>query len=158
MVKKTLLTLIIFVSLVMPAVSEDLKKAQNVDNIKYQTVSALDLVAKNDFYLNKNVRIIAVFNKFSTLGLDYKPALRDSKDYISFLIRRKNYADYTIPLSELKIFIKRDKAEKLVDLESGDKIEIKGKVFSTALGDTWMDAEEVKILEQKNKKEVKDKK
>jgi lysyl-tRNA synthetase class II len=52
-------------------------------------------------------------------------------------------------LSELKIFIKRAAAEKLVDLESGDKIEVKGKVFSNALGDAWMDANEVKNLSPK---------
>jgi hypothetical protein len=94
----------------------------------------------------------AVFNKFSTLGLDYKPAMKSSKEYISFLVKRDDVLDHTVPLSELKIFIKRAKAEKLVDLESGDKIEIKGKVFSNAMGDAWVEAYEVISLEPKPKK------
>lgn len=120
--------------------------------VEYTNVAALEIVNKPASYMNKNVKINAVFNKFSTIGLDYKPAMRSSKDYISFLIKRDDVKDHVIPLSELKIFIKRDKAEKLVDLETGDKIEIKGKVFSNALGDAWMDAYEVINLEQKPKK------
>lgn len=117
--------------------------------VNYTNATALEIVNKPAAYMNKYVRITGIFNKFSTIGLDYKPAMRSSKEYISFLIKRDNVQNHIIPLSELKIFIKRDKAEKLVDLETGDKIEIKGKVFSNALGDAWMDAYEVKNLEQK---------
>lgn len=117
--------------------------------IQYTNVAALEIVQKPNAYMNKYVKINAVFNKFSTIGLDYKPAMRSSKEYISFLIKRDDVKNNVIPLSELKIFIKRDKAEKLVDLETGNKIEIKGKVFSNALGDAWMDAYEVKNLEPK---------
>ena len=98
------------------------------------------------------MKITAVFNKFSTLGLDYKPAMKSSKEYISFLVKRDDIVDHVVPLSELKIFIKRNKAEKLIDLESGNKIEIKGKVFSNALGDSWVEAYEVVNLEPKPKK------
>jgi len=125
---------------------------QTKNGIEYTNASAIELVNKPSVYLNKNVRIKAVFNKFSTLGLDYKPAMKSSKEYISFLVKRDDIAEHTVPLSELKIFIKRTKAEKLVDLESGDKIEIKGKVFSNALGDAWVEAYEVVNLEQKPKK------
>ncbi len=95
----------------------------------------------------------AQFDKFSTIGLDYPPVNRSSKDYISFIIKRPDVENkgYTIPLPELKLIIKRDKAEKLIDLESGDKIEIKGTEFSTAIGDPWVDVDEVKILEPKTK-------
>lgn len=122
---------------------------QTAKPIVYASVSPIELVNKPSSYLGKNVKFDATFNKFSTLGLDYKPAMRSSKDYISFLVKRDDVSDHIVPLSELKIFIKRAAAEKLVDLESGDKIEVKGKVFSNALGDAWMDANEVKNLSPK---------
>lgn len=119
----------------------------SLDSIK--PVNVLDVVASPQAYMNSKVKVVAYFDRFSTLGLDYKPALRDSKNYISFLIRRPNVQnDHNIPLSELKLIISRDKAEKekLVDLQEGDQIEFTGQVFSTALNDPWMDVEDVKIL------------
>jgi len=115
------------------------------------TVNPLDLVANPQTYLNKKIKMTSQFDKFSTIGLDYPPVNRSSKDYISFIIKRPDVEnkDYTIPFSELKLIIKRDKAEKLIDLESGDKIEITGTVFSAALGDPWVDVDEVKMLEIK---------
>lgn len=116
-------------------------------------VKAIDLVKSPQTYLNKNVKITAVFDKFVTIGLDYKPAFRDSKDYISFLIRKDEIQGHVIPLSELKILISRKVAEEqLSKIESGDKIEIEGKVFSTALGDPWVEACKVTVLCQKEKK------
>ena len=44
----------------------------------YLTVNPLDIVTRPNFYLNKNVKIRAKFDKFATLGLDYKPAMRIS--------------------------------------------------------------------------------
>lgn len=89
----------------------------------------------------------AKFDKFSTLGLDYKPAFKSSEDYISFLIRRDD-SNHDIPLSEMKLFLKRDVAEKFIDLKTDDEIEIKGKVFSSALGDAWVDVSELKIVKK----------
>ena len=74
--------------------------------ITYQLVNPLSMVQNPQFYLNKNVKIKAKFDKFSTLGLDYKPAMRSSEEYISFLIQRPDVIDHNIPLSELKIFLK----------------------------------------------------
>lgn len=119
----------------------------------YSTVNPLDIVARPNFYLNKNVKIKAKFDKFSTLGLDYKPAMRSSQDYISFLIQRPDVTDHNIPLSELKIFIKRAEAEKYIELNSGDIVEFSGKVFSNALGDAWMDAEKFTVISTKPKEE-----
>ena len=127
---------------------------QSVQN-GYSSVNPLDLVARPNFYLNKYVKIRAKFDKFSTLGLDYKPAMRSSEKYISFLIQRPDIADHNIPLSELKIFLDRTKAEKFIDLNSGDVIEFSGKVFSTALGDPWMDAENFTVISAKPKAEEK---
>jgi hypothetical protein len=146
MIKKIFLSLFLLLSLTLTPAMAQPKASKPVE---YVTVSATEVVDRPAAYLGKYVKITAVFNKFSTLGLDYKPAYRNSKDYISFLVKRDNVSDHVVPLSELKIFITRNKAEKLVDLESGDKIEIKGKVFSNALGDAWMEAYEVKNLEQK---------
>ena len=115
------------------------------------TVNPLNLVARPNSYLNKTVKITAKFDKFSTLGLDYKPAFRSSENYISFLIQRPDITDHNIPLSELKIFLNRTEAEKYIDLNSGDIIEFSGKVFSTALGDPWMDAQTFTVISSKPK-------
>ena len=119
----------------------------------YSTVNPLDIVARPNFYLNKNVKIKAKFDKFSTLGLDYNPAMRSSQDYISFLIQRPDVTDHNIPLSELKIFLKRKEAEKYIELNSGDIVEFSGKVFSNALGDAWMDADKFTVISSKPKED-----
>lgn len=120
-------------------------------NVNAMPVNPLQLVARPQAYLNKTVKITGKFDKFSTLGLDYKPAMRSSENYISFLIQRPDITDHNIPLSELKIFLNRTEAEKYIDLNSGDIIEFSGKVFSTALGDPWMDAQTFKVISAKPK-------
>jgi hypothetical protein len=123
-----------------------------VDNADiYKQVNPIELISSPANYLNQKIKINATFDKFSTLGLDYKPAMRETKNYISFLIRRPDVTENNIPLSELKLIIKRDKAEKLIDLESGDKIEFTGNVFSDALNDPWVDVENIKVLSSKTK-------
>ena len=114
-----------------------------------KTVAAtpLSIVDSPKTYLNKTVIMKAKFDKFSTLGLDYKPAFKSSDDYISFLIKRDD-TTHDIPLSEMKLFLKRDLAEKFIDLKTDDEIEIKGKVFSDALGDAWIDVSELKIIKK----------
>lgn len=121
----------------------------------YLTVNPVEMVDNPAFYLNKNVKFKAKFDKFSTLGLDYKPAFRSSEDYISFLIQRCNITTHNVPLSELKIFLKRTEAEKHIDLNSGDEIEVAGKVFSNALGDVWMDVDKFTVISTKANKENK---
>ena len=125
----------------MPAVTEK----------NYNCVKPLDVVANPDLYLGKQVKFNATFDKFSTLGLDYKPAFRSSEKYISFLIKRDDVTDHTIPLSEMKIFIKRTEAEKFIELDSGDVIEVYGKVFSNALTDPWIEVDKLVIITKKNK-------
>ncbi len=116
-------------------------------------VNPLNIVAYPQKYLNKEVKIKAKFDKFSTLGLDYQPAMRSSEKYISFLIQRPDVLDHNIPLSEMKIFMPREIAEKHIDLNSGDIVEFTGKVFSTALGDVWMDAENFTVISRVEKKQ-----
>lgn len=118
-------------------------------------VNPLDLVARPNFYLNKNVKIKAKFDKFSTLGLDYQPAMKSSEKYISFLIQRPDVTDHNIPLSELKIFLDRTEAEKYIELNSGDIVEFTGRIFSTALGDPWMEVTNFSVINTKPKAEAK---
>jgi len=112
----------------------------------YTYVLPLAVVANPKAYLGKNIKFKAKFDKFATLGLDYKPAFRSSEKYISFLIQRDDVRDHDIPLSELKIFLSRTEAEKHIDLNSGDEIEVCGRVFSAALGDAWMDVDRFTVL------------
>lgn len=118
----------------------------------YQQASSLDIVAHPERYLNKRVKIKAKFDKFSTLGLDYKPAFKSSEKYITFLIKRDDVTNHTIPLSELKNFLERSVAEKYIDLKQGDEIEYSGVVFSNALGDAWIDVEKFMVLTPQPKK------
>ena len=161
--KKIKYLLLILAVALSVSVNMDTVKAQapiNLENpmqatVSYSLVNPLDMLAKPSFYLNKNVKIKAKFDKFSTLGLDYTPAMRSSEDYISFLIQRPDVPDHNIPLSEMKIFLKRSEAEKHIDLDAGDLIEFSGKVFSTALGDIWMDVDNFTVLTEKPKTDKK---
>lgn len=121
--------------------------AQTIQTTTAETVSPLSVVNSPKNYLNKTIVMKAKFDKFSTLGLDYKPAFKSSEDYISFLIERGD-TTHNIPLSEMKLFLKRDLAEKFIDLKTNDEIEIKGTVFSDALGDAWVDVSELKVTQK----------
>lgn len=125
----------------------------SMPQVQYIDVNPLDIVANPSKYLRRNVRIRAKFDKFSTLGLDYPPALRSSEKYISFLIQRPDVTNHNIPLSELKIFLKKEVAEKHIDLDAGDEIMFSGKIFSTSLGDPWMDVDEFKVINKIKKDE-----
>ena len=48
---------------------------------------------------------------------------------------------------------KKELAEKHIDLDTGDKIEIIAKEFSTALGDPWLDITDLKIIKKVKKTE-----
>ena len=117
-------------------------------------VKPLDLIENPDAYLNKKIKIKATFDKFSILGLDYKPALRSSEKYITFLIQRPEVSN-DIPLSELKNFLSRELAEKFIDLNNGDVIEYTGTVFSSALGDAWVDVDSITVIKKKEDKKTK---
>lgn len=117
--------------------------------------NSLEIVANPNKYLNKIVKFRATFDKFSGLGLDYKPAFKSSQDFIGILIKRDDVKDHTIPLAEMKLFLNRPEAEKNVDLNSGDIVDIEGKVFSTALGDPWIEIQKFVIINQGAKKATK---
>ncbi len=117
--------------------------------------TSLNIVANPNKFLNKKVKFQATFDKFSTLGLDYKKALRPSSKYIGILIQRDDVVDHNIPLSEMKLFLKKELAEKHIDLDTGDKIELSAVVFSTALNDPWLDVEELTVIKKAKKEEAK---
>lgn len=123
-------------------------KTDSFNYSAYTKVNPLDVVARPAFYLNKNINVVGKFDKFSTLGLDYEPAMRSSDKYITFLIQRPDVIDHNLPLSEMKCFLSRDDAEKFIELNSGDKVEFWGTVFSNALGDVWVDVKKFNSTEK----------
>lgn len=127
------------------------KPVSKPDTTVYERVNSLDVVTHPDKYLNKHITIRAKFDKFSTLGLDYKPAFRSSEKYITFLIKRDDVINHTVPLSEMKNFLNREEAEKYIDLKPGDDIEYSGVVFSNALGDTWINVDKFTVINQQSK-------
>ena len=126
--------------------------------VESQPINATSLSIVNNpaKFLGKRVKMQATFDKFSTLGLDYNKALRPATKYIGILIQRDDVVDHNVPLSEMKLFLTKELAEKHIDLDTGDKIEITAKEFSTALNDPWLDVESITII-KKAKKEAKDK-
>lgn len=123
----------------------------NTQQIRYIDVNPLSVVANPGQYLNKYIRIRAKFDKFATLGLDYSPAMRSHDKYISFLIQRPDITNHDIPLSEFKMFLTKEMAEKHIDLDAGDEVLFSGKVFSTALGDPWMDVTDFQVVNKVKK-------
>jgi hypothetical protein len=118
-------------------------------------VESLELLQTPDRYLNRKVTFTGTFNRFADIALDYKKAFRDSRDYVTFFILRPDVSAHTIPLSEMKLFFPRKKSSEVMELESGDKIQIVGVPFSTALDEPWIDVEHIKILEKTAKPERK---
>lgn len=111
-------------------------------------VTAEQLIDKPHEYLNKNVKFDSVFHAFSTLALDYKPAMRSSKQYLSFLVLPKNSH---VPLSELKLAMAMPKEKDpdnqlLQGLKEGDTLEITGHVFAAALDEPWVDVLKLKKI------------
>lgn len=134
------------------------KVAPATNQFAYVSVNPLDVVASPTKYLNKKIKIKAKFDKFSTLGLDYKPAFKSSDKFITFLIKRPDVTNYTVPLSEMKNFLSRETAEKYIDLKPGDEIEYTGTVFSDALSDAWISVDSFKVLSETFKEKTPDKK
>jgi len=130
------------------AVADTKQKPIKLKHAKYEPTKTLAVVQTPDKFLNKPIEIEGVFSSFSSLGLDYKKALRPAKQYITLLIYRPDVTHHKIPLGELKLFFPREYSDSVMKLEAGDKISIKGSVFSTALGDPWMDAEQIVVLEK----------
>jgi hypothetical protein len=111
-------------------------------------VTTDQLVDKPHEWMNKNIKFTADFHAFSSIALDYKPAMRASKNYLSFLVFRPNSK---IPYSELKLAmaLPKDKDPEnavLTGLKEGDELEITGHVFATALDEPWVDVLKLKKI------------
>lgn len=52
----------------------------------------------------------------------------------------------------MKIFLKKEVAEKHIDLNAGDEVRFSGRVFSTALGDPWMDVDTFEVINKVKKR------
>ena len=128
-------------------VAEPIAKQTAQTEVQNTVLTPLAIVVSPKNYLNKTVTFNARFDKFSTLGLDYKPALKSSEEYISFLVKRDD-TTFDIPLSEMKLFLKRNEAEKHIELKTNDEIQITGTVFSDALGDTWIDVSKLVLIKK----------
>ena len=127
--------------------AEPVANYQVATTVQNGNATPLKIVASPKSYLNRNVVFNAKFDKFSTLGLDYKPAFKSSEEYISFLIKRDD-TTHDIPLSEIKLFLKRSEAEKFIDLKTNDEVQISGIVFSDALGDAWIDVNSLVLVKK----------
>lgn len=132
-----------------------LEKEFNASVATATTVEPLAILKEPAQYINKKVTFTGTFNRFADIGLDYKKAFRDSRDYVTFFILRPDVTDHTIPLAEMKLFFPRKKSTEVLDLETGDKIQIIGTEFSTALDEPWIDVEHIKIVQKTDKPERK---
>lgn len=123
-------------------------KPVGIVDTSYQEIEPTALLADPDAWVGKKVSFEATFTSFTPYALDYKKAMRSSKDYIAFLVQRPDVAHHVIPLSELKLIYPRKHVEKVMDIEGGDKVLVKGSVFSAALGDPWVDVDNLLLLKK----------
>lgn len=127
-------------------------KKESINEIEFQPVLIGALLEKPQDYIGKKIKFRGKFSSFTTLALDYKPAMRSSKDFISICIFRP---DSKIPLSELKLAypVSEAKEEPIIrELEEGDLLEIYAQVFSAALDEPWADILLIKEIEKAPKK------
>ena len=118
---------------------ETKKKKEPINESEFSPVLVGALLTNPQEYLGKKVKFRGKFSSFSTLALDYPPALRSSKEYISLCLFRN---DTKIPLGELKLAYPVDDAKEneiIRDLQEDDLIEIYGQPFSAALDEPWVD-------------------
>ena len=123
-----------------------------LNNVNYAFVNSMELVKSPQAFKDKYVMFNGTFNSFSNLGLDYPKAERSSSEYISVILLRPDVKDHHIPMSEMKLFFPRKDSDSVLELESGDKINVKGHVFSTAMNDPWVDITELNVVEKAHPK------
>ena len=124
------------------------KKKKLIIESEFEPILIGALLEKPETFQEKKIKFRGKFSSFTTLALDYKPALRESKNFISICLFRP---DSKIPLAELKLAYPVEEAkedEVIQELEEDDLIEIYGKVFSSALDEPWVDIVSIKMLEK----------
>lgn len=125
---------------------------------EFKPVHLGKLLNSPDAYIDKKVRFRGEFSSYTTLALDYMPAYRSSKEFLSFCIFRPNTI---IPLSELKLAYPVEYAKNiptLGEVSKGDLIEVYGQVFSAALDEPWLDVLSIKKIRSAPKNSIFDKK
>jgi hypothetical protein len=129
------------------------KPVANLANII--SVTPKELVTNPKVYQKKNVQLQGVVSGFSTLGLDYPRVKFSAKDYVTLVIYRQDVPEqFKIPLTELKLFLKRDVIKDVKRLGQGDTIALQGTVVSDALGDAWVDVAKLTVLKSVQKDDV----
>ncbi|MCE2930442.1 MAG: hypothetical protein LW809_03515 [Vampirovibrionales bacterium] len=127
----------------------------NTPAIKPLAISSTQLVKEPATYLKKSVEFTGTLAGFSGLGLDYPTVKRDVKDYVTLLVYRADVPSaYEIPLSELKIFVNRKLLKDFKRIGQGDTVKVTGTVISTALGDAWLEATKITVLNSVQKEDV----
>jgi len=134
--------------------------AQNkLDNIELLCDGAYtklkDLVANPKAYKGKRVKLLGDFYSFSSLPLDYPPAMRDAKSYIGIVLARPDQKQ--VPLVELKLAVKLDmfkNMEEELNLAQGDTLKINARVFEVALGEPWLDVSSIEVVSKAAKKDT----
>lgn len=112
-------------------------------------VTSTQLVTNPATYLQKTVQLQGVLSGFSGLGLNYKPVFRSSESFVTLLLYRSDVpAGAHIPLTELKLFVGRKLAEQNKGLAPNDEVRLTGKVVSAALGDAWVDVQNITVLKK----------
>ncbi len=146
--KKLKLLIYLYTFFLFFAQSNALAKDKELDQI----VELKELVAKPKDFLNKKLTIEGDFYSFSSLSLDYKKALRESKDFIGIILSRPDKKD--IPLVELKISAPLElfKNED-ISIDHGDKLRLNTKVYAVALGEPWLELKDLEIIKKVEKEE-----
>jgi hypothetical protein len=120
--------------------------------VKVITLTPRELLASPAVYKQKTVQMQGVVAGFSALGLDYPPVKFDAKDYVTLLLYRGDVPEgFQIPLSELKLFVKRDVLKDVKRLGQGDSVSIQGTVVSDALGDAWVNVSRLIVVKSVQK-------
>jgi hypothetical protein len=142
----TLLFSVLFAGAVTPTSSPAVKPI---------AISSTQLIKEPAIYLKKSVEFTGTLAGFSALGLDYPAVKRDVKDYVTLLVYRADVPSaYEIPLSELKIFVNRKLLKDFKRIGQGDTVKVTGTVISTALGDAWLEASKISVLNSVQKEDV----
>lgn len=113
-----------------------------------------DIVANPKAYKGKKVKFLGDFYSFSSLPLDYPPAMREAKNHIGIVLARPDHKQ--IPLVEMKLAVKLDifkNAGERLSLEQGDTLKLSGRVFEVALGEPWLDITSIEVVKKIAKKE-----
>jgi hypothetical protein len=105
-----------------------------------------ELVIDPTAWVGKDICFEGRFSSFSTLALDYPPAMRSRTEYISITLQRPGT---DIPLGEVKLAMDLEDVQNHAELskaKTGDPLRMRGKVFSDALAEPWIELDQVQVF------------